>query len=86
MDDHHANGLAKRRIRDIQENHRAMMLLGGKVGRNFVRVLSAELTGVREGCWNVERLIVIQILILQCDQDVYDAKAIWRRRLLRLDT
>ena len=49
-------------------------------------MLSAELTGVREGCWNVERLIVFQILILQCDQDVYDAKAIWRRRLLRLDT
>ena len=49
-------------------------------------MLSAELTDIQEGCWNVERLIVFYIVILKCDNNVYGAKAIWRRRLRWLDT
>ena len=51
----------------------------GRVRRRFVHALSAELTGVRKQCWNAERLILIQMVILQRARHMTSYSAIRRR-------
>ena len=50
-----------------------------RFGRSFVYVLGAELTGVWQRCWNAERLIVFQTMILQHDQQLTRSGAIQKR-------
>ena len=59
--------------------------LSGRVGRRFVGTLGAELKGVRDRLWNLERFIVFQTVILQQAQHVTASQAIRRRIEKRLD-
>ena len=51
----------------------------GKVGRRFVGMLGAELQGMRDCRWNLERFIVFQTVILQRACHVTASHAIRRR-------
>ena len=57
----------------------------GRVRRNFVETLGAELKGVRDRLWNLEQFIVFQTVILQQAQHVTASQAIRRRIEKRLD-
>ena len=57
----------------------------GRVGRRFVGTLGAELKGVRNRLWNLERFIVFQTVILQQSRHVTASQAIRQRIEKRLD-
>ena len=57
----------------------------GKVGRQFVRMLGAEMQEVWDRRWNSERFIVFQTVILQRARHVTASHAIRRRIEKRLD-
>ena len=57
----------------------------GKVGRQFVGMLGAEMQGVWDRRWNLERFIVFQTVILQRARHVTASHAIRRRIEKRLD-
>ena len=57
----------------------------GKFGRRFVEMLGAEMHGVRERRWNLERFIVFQTVILQQARHVTTSYAIRRRIEKRMD-
>ena len=51
----------------------------GRVGRRSVQVLVAELAGVRQCCWNMERFIVFQTMTLQWNRHVAKSWKIQQR-------
>ena len=51
----------------------------GRVGQRFVWTLGAELKGMRDRPWNLERFIVFQTVILQRARHVTASQAICRR-------
>ena len=57
----------------------------GKVGRRFVRIIGAEMQGVRDRWWNWERFIIFQTVILQQTRHVTASHAIRRHIEKRLD-
>ena len=57
----------------------------GKVGRRFFGDLSNELCGVQDRCWNSERSIVFQVVILQQFRHSTVSHTIWRRIEKRLN-
>ena len=57
----------------------------GKVGRWFVRILGAELQGVRDRRWNSEPFIVFQTVILQRARHVTASHVIRSRIEKRLE-
>ena len=57
----------------------------GRVRWCFVYMLAAELTGVRQLCWNADRVIVFQTVILQCARHLTSSGEIQRRINLLLD-
>ena len=56
-----------------------------RVWRRFVHKLAAELTGFWQRCWNAERFIIFQMVILQHARNVTGSGAIQRSILCRLD-
>ena len=60
-------------------------VLSEKTGRRFVATLSVELDGVQAWKWNSERVIIFQLVILQCSQGVNNAKDIRAHIIFQLN-